>query len=167
MVYLMLLRHAKSDWSEEGTADIDRPLNPRGRRAAPEMARWMLEHHFLPDRVLCSSARRTRETLTRMQEEWAKAPANHEPQIHFIDRLYLAPPQTILETAIEHAQGASAILVLGHNPGMEMLATQLSQRHIEMPTCAIMVFEAKPTWPEDWWDSSSWSLVAHQRPKHA
>lgn len=165
-VRLMLLRHAKSDWSDEGLPDIQRPLNHRGRKAAPQMALWMLRHRFVPDRIVCSTAVRTRETLQRMMEVWqdeptATAPA---PDIHFIDRLYLATPQTILEVAVEHAVGSKALLVIGHNPGMEMLATQLSQSACEMRTCTLVVFAGQTHWPEDWRDSGAWRLIAKERP---
>jgi phosphohistidine phosphatase len=158
MVHLMLLRHAKSDWSDEGLLDVDRPLNSRGRKAAPEMAQWMQKHDRVPDRILCSSAKRTRETLERMLEAWKPT-----PEIHFIDRLYLAPPQTILEEALAHAKGAKSLLVIGHNPGIEMLATQLSDEPCEMRTCTVVIFEAEKNWPSDWWDSGSWTPIAKHR----
>jgi len=158
MVHLMLLRHAKSDWSDEGLLDVDRPLNPRGRKAAPDMALWMQKHHWIPDRVLCSTAKRTRETWDRIQDSWHAKPA-----IHFIDRLYLASPQTILEEAMAHATGAQSLLVIGHNPGIEMLATQLSDEPCEMRTCTLVVLESQPTWPSDWWDSGLWEQVAKHR----
>jgi phosphohistidine phosphatase len=158
MVHLILLRHAKSDWTDEGQLDKDRPLNPRGKKAAPEMAHWLEKHNLIPDRILCSTAQRTRETLERMQGVWS---AN--PEIQFIDRLYLASPQTILEEAMRQAADAKSLLIIGHNPGMEMLATQLSDEPCEMQTCTAVVFEALDGWPVDWWDSSSWNVAAKHR----
>lgn len=158
MVHLMLLRHAKSDWSDEGLLDKDRPLNPRGKKAAPDMAHWIEKHQLIPDRILCSTAKRTRETLERMQQMWSAS-----PEVHFIDRLYLASPKIILEEAMGHAGGAESVLIIGHNPGIEMLATQLTDEPSEMRTCTIVVLEAQPTWPDDWWDSSSWNFLAKHR----
>lgn len=158
MVHLMLLRHAKSDWSDEGLLDKDRPLNPRGKKAAPEMGVWMEKHRYLPDRILCSTAKRTRETWERMQEVWTS-----KPEILWIDRLYLASPQTILEEAMGHSSGVESLLIIGHNPGMEMLATQLSDEPFEMRTCSMVIFEAPIRWPVDWWDSSSWMVAAKHR----
>lgn len=158
MVRLILLRHAKSDWTDEGLLDKDRPLNPRGKKAAPEMGRWIAKHQLLPDRILCSTATRTRETLERMQECWSDS-----PEVHFVDRLYLASPKTILEEAMAHAAGAKSLLIIGHNPGMEMLATQLSDEPCEMRTCTAVVFEAQLSWPVDWWDSTSWNVAAKHR----
>jgi phosphohistidine phosphatase len=158
MVHLILLRHAKSDWTDEGLLDKDRPLNPRGKRAAPEMARWLEKQNLISDRILCSSAQRTRETLELMQAVWSA-----HPEVHFIDRLYLASPQTILEEAMGHSGGAQSLLIIGHNPGMEMLATQLSDEPCEMQTCTAVILEASDGWPVDWWDSSSWNVAAKHR----
>ena len=60
---LILMRHAKSSWDDPAAADFDRPLNGRGRRSAKALGHWLRQRGWLPDRVLCSSARRTRETL--------------------------------------------------------------------------------------------------------
>jgi phosphohistidine phosphatase len=161
----MLLRHAKSDWSDEGLLDVDRPLNARGKKAAPEMALWMRKHHWMPDRILCSTAKRTRETLERMQEAWQKTDPAWNPNLgaRLVERLYLAPPQTMLEEAMAAASDVQSLLVIGHNPGIEMLATRLSDEPCEMRTCTLVVLEAQPSWPEDWWDSGSWTQVAKHR----
>ena len=63
MLRLYLLRHAKSDWSGPGIADFDRPLSNRGFKAAPRMGRFMAEQGCTPERILCSAAMRTRQTL--------------------------------------------------------------------------------------------------------
>ena len=64
---LILLRHAKSDWPD--VPDRDRPLAKRGRRDAPKIGRWLREHGYLPDIVICSDARRTRQTWDRVARE--------------------------------------------------------------------------------------------------
>jgi phosphohistidine phosphatase len=158
MVHLMLLRHAKSDWTDEGLLDKDRPLNPRGKKAAPEMAHWLEKQKLIPDRILCSTAQRTRETLELMKGVWSA-----HPEVHLIDRLYLASPQTILEEAMGHAAGAQSLLIIGHNPGIEMLATKLSDEPCEMRTCTAVIFQTSDGWPADWWDSSSWTVATKHR----
>ena len=168
MVHLMLLRHAKSDWSNEELSDKDRPLNPRGQRAAPEMGRWMRKHGWLPDRILCSSAKRTIETLDRIQEVWRQSEHGDHRfddgiDVHFLEQLYMASPQSILEEAIRYASNVQSLLIIGHNPGMEMLARRLGDGDCEMRTCTLVIFEAQPSWPEDWWDSNSWTWVAKHR----
>ena len=75
MKTLFLLRHAKSSWSEPGLADFNRPLNERGRRAAPLIARYLAHCDLLPDLILCSAALRTRETLALMLPGLPAAPS--------------------------------------------------------------------------------------------
>ncbi len=162
---LMLMRHAKSDWSNEALADKERPLNARGKQAAPRMAQWLSEQHWLPDLILCSAATRTQETLQRMQTVWENAdePSGHQhaPMVRIVDQLYLASPATILSCAQSACSGraVASVLVIGHNPGMELLASELSCGELSMPTAAIVVLtHPKESWPEDWADPISWKL---------
>jgi phosphohistidine phosphatase len=114
---LLLMRHTKSD-RPAGVADPDRPLSPRGREAAGLMGAYMAHHGLLPDRVLCSPARRTRETLDAMMPLWA------EPvETEYDERLYMAKPDTILEVIRE--QGGGTLLVVGHNPELHETAELL------------------------------------------
>ena len=71
---LLLLRHAKSSWSEPGASDHDRPLNRRGQEAAPRIGAYLARHRLIPDRVLCSTARRARETWELVATEASAAP---------------------------------------------------------------------------------------------
>jgi len=110
---LMLLRHAKSEKPEPGLHDRDRRLNARGRNDAALIAAYMVQHTLLPDRVIISSAQRTRETWERM------APAfSTSPPAGFEDRLYEAGTDAILTVIKGTDRAASALLVIGHNPGM-------------------------------------------------
>lgn len=115
---LMLLRHAKSAWPG-GTADIDRPLAPRGREAAPRMARYIAEEVLLPDLVLVSPARRTQETWELVRAAAGDAPVRTEP------RIYEAPPGRLLEVVQEVEPEVRTLLLIGHNPGFEGLARLL------------------------------------------
>jgi len=125
MKTLILMRHAKSDWSEPGQRDKDRPLNPRGRAAAPKMAAWLRDQGAVPDAALVSGAVRTRET-------WGLLGFDCAP--NFRDDLYLADPDTIL-AAICAAPDCETLLVLGHNPGMEwMIALADGGARISTPT---------------------------------
>ncbi|WP_305968054.1 MULTISPECIES: histidine phosphatase family protein [unclassified Mameliella] len=133
MKHLILIRHAKSDWSH-GLPDHDRPLNKRGRRAAPAIGGWLREKGYLPDDILCSTATRTRETLALLE---INAPVRFEPA------LYHAAPETMLET-LRSAQGDS-VMMLGHNPGIAEFAERLLHeapmhpRFAAYPTCATLV----------------------------
>ncbi len=103
---LILLRHAKSDWDDPDQDDHDRPLNQRGRAAAPKIGAWLREQGHIPTRILCSTALRTRETLTGL--------ALPKAETVFLRELYLAPARLILSLA----QGPGTLLIVGHNPGM-------------------------------------------------
>ncbi len=134
---LLLMRHAKSDHGDRSLSDHDRPLNRRGREDSPRMAEWIADQGCVPPRVLCSTAERTRETLRLMVPRW---PA--EPEIEFCESLYLASAEAILWTISSHHGGASSLLVLGHNPGISMVASVLAKQRIELPTAAIAVLTA-------------------------
>src|SRR5258708_39507708 len=94
MLRLMLLRHAKSSWSSPGTQDAARPLNGRGEAAARLMGGYMARHSLVPERVLGSSARRTRETWAAIAAQW---PADID--VLFDQRLYAATSQAVLWVA--------------------------------------------------------------------
>lgn len=116
---LMLLRHAKSDWPE-GVCDRERPLAERGRLAARRMGAYLAAHGLLPDRVLVSPARRTRDTfdLVAAGLPALKAVAS-EP------RIYEASASRLLAVVREQPQEAHTLLLVGHNSGMEDLADML------------------------------------------
>jgi phosphohistidine phosphatase len=117
MKTLYLLRHAKSSWDHPGLSDFERPLAPRGERAAPRLATFMKEEDLIPAVVLCSTARRARETWALMENELGGA-----AQVTFLDSLYGAGPGRMLEAARIHAEDRSPVMLVGHNPGMEDLS---------------------------------------------
>lgn len=172
---LLLMRHAKSDWNQSGLADIDRPLNQRGRSAAPLMAEWMVQNSYLPDSILCSSAVRTRQTLELMIQRWT-AIQEHGPKIVLPtvivdDGLYLASDAHILAAAKFNAENDEAkhcILVLGHNPGMEVLAGKLGGIALQMPTAAIAILTTESIdgmWPSDWSNHKLWKWRGLVKPR--
>lgn len=121
MKTLLLLRHAKSDWSDTGLDDIDRPLAPRGRDAAPRMGRHIKDEGLNPDLVLCSAALRARETWNLVAEE-----LDPVPPVRFRKDLYAAS-SAILLAAIRRMPGdCGRLLIIGHNPEMEDLAHRLA-----------------------------------------
>lgn len=117
---LMLLRHAKSDWSQPGQSDHDRSLAPRGRKAAPLMGRYLAEHDLIPDRVIVSTAKRTRETWRLVADMLPK-----KPRVDFEDRIYEASPRDILTAIADTPASARSLLVVGHNPGFQDTANLL------------------------------------------
>ena len=158
--FLILMRHAKSDWGDESLSDHQRPLNHRGKRDAPRMAEWLAKIDMVPDRILSSSAERTRETVALMMEEWPD-----EPNTYFCEELYLATPESILSTIRADACDATKLMVVGHNPGIAHLVSGLAEKFIEMPTAAVAVFKIAPA---DWSDlrtDTPVSLTQFMRPK--
>jgi len=140
---LGLMRHAKSDWADENLSDHDRPLNGRGRRDAPTMARWLAAQRFLPEVILASTATRVRQTVEGLLSVWT-----HEPLVLFSQSLYLPSPRTIIEQVCCEALRAdgrrpAAALVIAHNPAMEQLVSQLAGAATRMPTAAVALFECE------------------------
>lgn len=143
MKTLVLMRHAKSSWADEGLTDHERPLNDRGLRTVPLMANWLNAHELSPDAVLCSSARRTVETTELLGKSGLKLP-KYNP----ISELYLAPASKILDLIAGQAPPETTkLLVVGHNPGLEELTSMLAEQFLAMPTAAVAVFRL----PQDDW----------------
>ena len=117
---LYLLRHAKSSWDHPELADHDRPLAKRGRRATKALARYLREHEIAPELVLCSTARRARETLERIE------PALGTPSVRYESELYAASAGALLERLREVPDEVSSVMLIGHNPGIEELAHGLA-----------------------------------------
>jgi len=152
---LIVLRHAKSAWPE-GVADHDRPLAPRGRRDAPAAGRWLRKSGFIPDRVLCSTAQRARETWQLAEDKLGA-----HPQTIFEERVYGATSAGLLDLARQTPPGIRALLIVGHDPAMQELILELAsaepgdqgrdalgQVRIKFPTAAIAVLAFAGTWPK-------------------
>ena len=117
MTRLLLMRHAKSDWSSGEDEDFLRPLNQRGVRDARNMGRWLAAEGYLPDSVISSPSRRTRDTLRLLGEG---AGLSLEPRVSWDDALYLAAVPALLAALRRHGRD-SDVMVLAHNPGLEEL----------------------------------------------
>jgi phosphohistidine phosphatase len=135
MKRLTLVRHAKSDWSLAGQADWDRPLNKRGQRDAPDMARRLRSRRLKPDLILSSPAVRALTTASVMARE-LKVPA---ASLRQDERLYLASPADLLAVVRELGGTSKHVMVFGHNPGLTECANRLSAgEHIDnLPTCGV------------------------------
>jgi phosphohistidine phosphatase len=120
MLTLSLLRHAKSSWNNPALPDQDRPLATRGVTDAPLMGRAMAERGIDPDLVLCSSARRTRDTLALVLPE-----LKVEPEVVYKDALYHPSPGEMLEILRDAPPSASRLLIVGHNPEIQAFALDL------------------------------------------
>ena len=139
---LLLLRHAKAVPWEPGVDDFARELAPRGRRHMDRLATWSARHLAPPDRVLCSTSARTRGTLAPFLALWPEL----EPCVDYSDRLYHASAGTIHDLAAHAFDAHEMLLMVGHNPGFEVLALGLMtpaerREHYKMPTGTLGVFE--------------------------
>lgn len=145
MKRLYLLRHAKSDWADPDKVDEDRPLSPRGRRAAPAMGRYMRREGLVPALVLASAARRTEETWELL------APAlKADIPVETSDKLYLASPVRLLKSIRGANDRFPSLAIVGHNPGLQALALELTgngeaaareRLAAKYPTGALAVFD--------------------------
>jgi phosphohistidine phosphatase len=147
-VYAM--RHAKSSWNDPGLSDFDRPLAPRGIKAARKMARMLNEVEPRPTLALCSTAVRVRQTFEVMTERLV-----YPISALFLEELYGAGPTTLLEQLHEVPADVDAVLLVAHNPGMQELVIALSENdgdeaaahvRLEFPTAALATLRVKGDW---------------------
>ncbi len=115
---LILMRHAKSSWADPGQADVDRPLNGRGRRDAAAVGRWLAEQDIVPDAALVSISTRTRETWAGLGPAFAAVPMTP------VEALYHAGPKPLLAT-LRAAPDVAVVLILAHHPGIAEFARGL------------------------------------------
>ncbi len=132
MKTLLLMRHAKSDWSDSAQSDFDRPLNKRGRSDAPRMAVLLNSAGCLADFVLSSPANRARQTAELVMES-----GRIDGTLGFDERLYLADSSTLSQVVRSAADSCESGLVIAHNPGMEDWLTDLSGCGLRFPTAAM------------------------------
>lgn len=116
---LILLRHAHAESAAPGQDDIDRPLSRQGQAEAELAGRWLKTENLVPDLVLCSPARRTRETLEQVLQVIGYVDQRQE------QRIYEATPGNLIQVADEH-RDVGRVLLVGHNPGLEQVAALMS-----------------------------------------
>lgn len=160
MKTLLLLRHAKSSWSDPSLSDHQRPLNKRGRHDAPRIGRLIQHLGLEPQRIICSDAARTLATSRMVMEQtgW-ECPLTPTPD------LYLAPPESYLQILHQMEDSIGCVMMVGHNPGIEATVELLTGELEFTPTGALAHIE---------FDAESWThasldggarLVDFYRPK--
>ncbi|CAN5535429.1 histidine phosphatase family protein [soil metagenome] len=137
---LILLRHAKSDWSEDD-ADIARRLAKRGRQQAPEAGRWLDANIASIDLALVSPAKRARSTWTL-----ASAELQISALTRIDDRLYAASDRELLDVVRTLSPDIDTVVLVGHNPGIEDLVLLLTGETVPMPTSALAVIAVTGSW---------------------
>ena len=150
---LILLRHAKSAWDNQEVADFERPLSSRGRKAAPVVGAYLARKKYVPELVLCSSAKRASETLDLTIAGWSK-----QPVVRKLKSLYLAMPREMLKRLQTAGNEFACVMLVGHNPGIADLANWLTNAGDaaargaltrKFPTGAVAIIEFDV---EDWKD---------------
>ncbi len=137
---LILLRHAKSDWAG-GEADIDRPLNGRGRHQAPEAGKWLARSIAEIDLAVVSPANRAMSTW-----ELVSAELDPQPDTRIDESVYAASAGQLLGIVRELPDAAATVLLVGHNPGMESLIALLTGEFVSMSTSALAVIVLAGDW---------------------
>lgn len=150
MLSLILVRHAKSAWDDPGLTDFERPLALRGIAAAAWIGETLTKHGWVPDRVVCSTSRRTRETLELAS---ARLPANGpQPDLVWSDAVYDRRDHDYLGLIAEQGGGAKVLMLVGHNSATEETALALSaggEPIGNFPTGGIAVIDCEIS---DWMD---------------
>lgn len=134
MKTLLLLRHAKSSWDDPALADFDRPLNERGRRAAPFMGGLLRREGLVPDVVVSSPAVRAKQTA-----EAVIAAGGFDAAVVFEESIYEASPNALREAVAAIDDAAATAMLVGHNPGIEGFIRYLTGEIEPMPTAAVAV----------------------------
>lgn len=172
MKYLTIMRHAKSSWGQPGLADHDRPLNDRGKRAAPAVANFMHRTYFggngspallpLPDRLVSSTALRALNTAQVVRETLVM-PVD---RLLLDSKLYLAEAGRILDVMRGFEESWHHVMMFGHNPGMHDFAEKILARAniAKMPTCTAVIM----AFPHEFWGLADWheaQLIGYITPK--
>ena len=164
---LLILRHAKSDWSSSAGADFDRPLAKRGKNDAPRIGAWMYREGLIPDYVVCSPAERARQTVLKV----CKVLELKKKSIVWDKSAYDASLADLLGILSRCPQDASTVLLVGHNPGLEELVDFLAGDDVDepedgklLPTASLARLEL----PDDWraLEAGCAQLISLTRPRN-
>lgn len=145
MKKIFLIRHAKSSWDEPWSRDHDRPLAPRGLKAAPIMGKRLSKKDIFPDLIISSTAERAKETAILIAKELGTT----DQKIVLESMLYHAPPSTYLNVIRQQTESIQTLFLVGHNPGMTDLIQNLGVDLDNLPTAGICGFTClAKTWKE-------------------
>lgn len=159
MKKLYLIRHAKSDWSNSSLDDFDRPLNKRGKKNAPFMGKILRDKGIIPDLIISSPAYRARETARKIAKK-----LKYREEIMYNEYIYEASLKTILEIINFIEDEYDDVILVGHNPGLNMLAFYLVDFNDNLPTCGAIEIEFDcQTWREA--SKSNAKFVSFEYPK--
>jgi phosphohistidine phosphatase len=143
---LLIIRHAKSSWDIGTLNDFERPLNDRGKKDAPEMAKRLKERNVLIEAFITSPAKRAKKTAEYFIEGYGR----DKDDIIFISKLYHAPAEVFYEVAEALPDHFNTIAVFSHNPGISEFVNQLTDdvRLDNMPTCGVFAVTFTGRWKD-------------------
>ena len=143
---ILLIRHAKSSWSNPMQSDFDRPLNERGEHDAPMMGKRLKEKEVYPDLIIASAARRTRQTAKRI----AKVLDYEKEKIDLQERIYHCESDVYNKVISSIDNNVITAFVIGHNPGITGFVNSLTELFSidNMPTCGIVGARFDGAWSD-------------------
>jgi phosphohistidine phosphatase len=163
---LLILRHAKSDWSAGISDDFKRPLSKRGKQDSLRMGKWMKTRGLVPEVIISSPAKRARQTLKRVCSELCPGMEN----VIWDERVYMADLHELLEVLGDNPEQAGSLMLVGHNPGLEDLLLYLAESSVTeppdgkfIPTATLAELQLECNWHD--LQAGSAQLVDITRPK--
>ena len=132
MKSLILMRHGKSSFKNDGKKDQKRPLNKRGEKNAAQMGELLKERELVPQIILCSSADRARQTAKIVTKI-----IGYEGEIKYSKKLYMAEADEILKVVRNLPDELEKVMVIGHNPGLESLIPMLTEKIEGLPSAGV------------------------------
>jgi phosphohistidine phosphatase len=162
MKNLLLMRHGKSSWNDESLSDFERPLKKRGKRDVPIMAELLVKKDLIPQIILSSPSKRTRQTTKLANRIFELDKKN----IHSIDNFYMANWHDFLPAIQQINDEINSIMIVGHNPSLELFLQSLTGEFRKMPTSAVAYIKIPITsWTEFDESLKSIELVKLWKPK--
>jgi len=150
MKHLLLVRHAKSSWDDFSVKDFDRPLNERGKKDAPLMAKRLLKRDIMIDVFISSPAKRARKTA----EAFVKEYKSNKDHLIFLDDLYLAGPSAFADIIKNTNDRYDTIAIFSHNEGITQFANSLTDTRTDnIPTSGIFAVKVKSNHWSDFADA--------------
>jgi len=162
MKRLTLIRHAKSDWSSAAVSDFDRPLNGRGKKAAPLMGQRLAAAGAAPDRIISSPAKRARQTAEKIAREIGYPPK----KIEYNPAIYEADLETLIDQVHRLDNSHQQVILIGHNPGVSERGQWFTNAAPDwLPTCGLLELELAV---KDWSEAVSGcaNLLRYDYPKN-
>ncbi len=163
---LLIMRHGKSAWNTDAPSDFERPLAKRGQKAVKRIGQWLLQQKLIPDHIISSPANRAQQTAIGLCQTIKIA----ESTISWESRVYGAEMETLLDVLAVCPPEKQRVMLIGHNPDLEMLVRYLAGETFEtshndnpMPTAALASLDMPDNW--EVLDAGAGQLISIIRPR--